>query len=117
MENPTEHDRKPDERAGCAVAEGSASVIDCLNTLAHELEADPSYAFAALSDMRGETFVQKLARVRSAVESTEELRRLLALVAERADFTGAAQLSADVEAALSAPNTKATNAGLFKPHE
>lgn len=34
MQNPTENDRKPDERAGCAVAAGSAArAFDALNRM------------------------------------------------------------------------------------
>jgi ubiquinone biosynthesis protein UbiJ len=47
------------------------SVLDCLNTLAHELEWDPGYAFSCLSDMHGETFARKLARVRHTIEAAE----------------------------------------------
>ncbi len=47
----------------------AASILDCLNTLAHELECDPGYPFDCLSDMHGETFVEKLARVRRVIEA------------------------------------------------
>lgn len=62
-----------------AVAPGSASLRACVETLAHELECDCNYNFSALSDMNGETFTAKLARVRAAAEVMEQWLRLCEL--------------------------------------
>lgn len=53
------------------------SILDCFNTLAHELECDPNYSFSQLSDTNGETFPQKLARVRRVVEGAERSAKAL----------------------------------------
>lgn len=53
------------------------SILDCFNTLAHELECDPNYSFSQLSDLNGETFPQKLARVRRALEAIDGAAKTL----------------------------------------
>lgn len=47
-----------------------------VEALAHELECDPNYNFAGLSDATGETFAAKLARIRQASDVMEQWLRL-----------------------------------------
>ena len=55
MENPTENDRKPDNRAGCAVAVGSAPILPA------EISRDGSEVWKWASDMGA--WVQREARI------------------------------------------------------
>lgn len=47
-----------------------------IEALAHELECDPNYNFAGLSDATGETYAAKLARIRQAADVVEQWLRL-----------------------------------------
>jgi len=51
-------------------------LVASIETLAHELECDPHYNFLALSDASGETFSEKLARVRQAADVLDQWLRL-----------------------------------------
>lgn len=86
----------------------------------HEKEARAELvelrAQLAAEKARADAFVSELGKAMPLrydywwKNSADELRRLLSLVAERADFTGAAQLSSDVDAALADVNQRPTDA-------